>query len=305
MRILSIQSNTTTINPYKPQFCAVKFKPTLNKDTFLRNESQDFLSLPTKDIFNTIRKSINNSQNKLGRGGEAEVWKLGNTGYCIRIPIDFIGKLTGFSNQNLTKNDKVNHVVAKLNGNITIMPVIEGFTFCSDNITNTEVTKMIENMPVNSYKDLINSIYQAETSTDMVFDSGWKNIIINPRNNTMTAIDFYKANHCDEFTNQILSSVYSSLANHPATTLKQKQICAGKLMLASVQLIKDKKIKLKTLGLDRLLRELKYQKVLDNMNYHRIIKNNFNDLSSADVDKTNAPYKILIALMKQLFGVTI
>lgn len=305
MRILSIQNNANVINTNKPRFCAAKLKPALNKDTFFRTEPQDFLSLPTKEVFSRIKKSIKKSENKLGRGGEADVWKIEDSSYCIRIPVDSIGKFAGLIDKNLTNNDKVNHVVAKLNGGVTIMPIIEGCTFCSDNVKDDDVAKMIEKMPIESYKNLIRQIYNAESMTDMVFDSGWKNIIINSDKMSMTAIDFYKTKDRDIFANQILSSIYASLANNPSTTFEQKQTCAGKLILASTQLIKDEKLDLSKFGLNRFLSELKNQKILDNSNYIKLIKNNFEILSRSNSNNASGAYKILVTLMKQLLNVTI
>ncbi len=305
MRILPLQSNINISSPAMPKFCAARLKPAINKDIFIKDNTSDFLSLPTKEIFDRIRNSINKPQNKLGNGGEANVWKIENSNYCVRIPIDYTGKFTNSIKKTLTKNDKVNHVVAKLSGGVTIMPIIEGFTFCSDNINDSNLAKIVEKMPLEAYKNLINQIYKAETETDMVFDSGWKNIIINPVNNTMTAIDFYRPKERGTFSNQILSSIYASLANNPNTTFEQKQICAGKLLASTVQLKKDEKINLRTLGLTKLLRELKYQKVIENNNYIEIIKNSFEDLTSADVNKSTGAYRILTTLIKQLFNVTI
>ena len=48
---------------------------------------KDLIQQPVNDIIKTVEKSIK-PVNLLGRGGEAAVYNIEGTGYCVRIPHD-------------------------------------------------------------------------------------------------------------------------------------------------------------------------------------------------------------------------
>ena len=60
----------------------------------------------------------------------------------------------------------------------------------------------------------------------MFFDCGWGNVIINPKDKTITAIDFYTENENFYNDGSILQACYSSLV-YPGAPAEHKKTCAA------------------------------------------------------------------------------
>lgn len=304
MEILSTLNKTNLQYSYTPSFRSSVIKDSLPKDVFTKSSKSNFLAQPTKEIIKKIKQALESISNKLGFGGEAEVWKIGDSGYCVRIPRRATMTDGLALSKDLKKQDKVNHVVAKFSNGITIMPIIKGFTFYSQNVGDEKVARMIENMPVESFIDLIEQAISAERKTKLVFDSGPKNIIVNPDMNKMTAIDFYKTNDEFIFSNQILRSIYSSLTGNLVTTKEQKQKCAGKIILAIIPILEKQKSNYRVLGMENFVNLLHKQNIVDNANYANVLRINLKKLRNPDSKEYVGGVKILKTLVKQLFNVT-
>lgn len=223
----------------------------------------EFLDLPRKEIYAKIQNSLKNLENKLGFGGSAEVWKIEGTDYCVRIPYSAYGRLNSGFTRNLTKQDKANHAVAKMSEGVTIMPLIKGYTYFSKEVTNNEVTEYIEDMPQEAFTNLFKQAMEAHYC-GLKFDTGWKNVIVNPETQTLTAIDFYKP-FDGVFNERLLSEIYLSLTAIPANTQEQRRIIAGKLLLAPIDILLNEpeyKIDLKECGFPRFLDTLEENRVL-------------------------------------------
>ncbi|MBD5403349.1 hypothetical protein HDR58_11215 [bacterium] len=293
---------------------SLRMRAPLNNDvvTFCSN-SNDFLSLPPKQIFSRIKASLKDSENKLGVGGEAEVWKIKDTDYCVRIPHDSFEKYRTKFSLVLSEQDKVNHTVAKLGGGATIMPVIKGYTFCSPNITNKEVAKMIELMPQKAFDSLLIQVCNAKKA-GLTMDPGWKNIIVNPENQTLSAIDFCKVGEDFDFNKSIINQIYCSLANNPATNNEQRKICAGKTLLAVINTCNNgskMNIDLSQMGFERFVYHLKYHGLVSNDRYLKMLETHLKGLENSSMKNLKYPenfneffnhQKIIKVLVKQLFG---
>lgn len=162
------------------------------KQTLLCFRGCDLLDLPEKDIFEKLKETVT-SENFLGQGTEAEVYRIKGTNYCVRIPhlsqdiyrLDYTKELTPI--------DKVNHVVAKLGFGASIMKYFDGIVpkwYKKNDLCRHELQKNISEMPVESYSELLHQIANA-IDNEMFFDFSGGNLIVNTKKQKLTAIDFY------------------------------------------------------------------------------------------------------------------
>ncbi|MCM1003074.1 MAG: hypothetical protein NC408_01895 [Candidatus Gastranaerophilales bacterium] len=300
MRIVFNPINMNNTNPRTAVFQGGRNKlPAPAQDLFIKS-TEDLLSLPRNEIFKRIRNSFMKEENMLGRGGDAEVWKIENSDYCVRVPHDSFGRIFSRFSKRLNRDDRSNHVVAKLAQNATIMKFIPGFTFDGKKNEDKKIALMIENMPVEAFTDLFKQIKTAEHNSDLSFDCGFKNIIINPEKQTMTAIDFYKSeDHL--FKDEIFSGIFASLGFKQASTDEQLKTCAGKLILAALS-VQETNPEMKPFesGFHRLIYTLREKGLIEPPAYAKILIQNAEELQ---INSNLRAKKTIEALVKQLFGV--
>jgi len=278
--------------------------------------NSEFLSKPKEEIFAQIKKSIEDEhKNLLGSGGEACVYQIDGTDYCVRIPSKLLQNDLSLRTFNLmvSEKDKINHTVAKLNDGITIMPIIKGLVF--GNCDNAKLLKTMVNMPQRAYNDFLEQICHAY-KYGLEFDATWKNVIIDPEKNTITAIDFYSPD--GYYRKHFLNEAYHSLAGHKFASSEYKKICAGRLYLGALDLMGvDRKYtpEIAALSPDVLSNELKRDKLLENENYYKVLNDKFKvleELKYEQLRRRNSPnvlkavdsqIKVIRALIKQLFNV--
>ena len=281
---VNFQPKTYTLQP------RVNFRGRLEKDV-VNFSKKEFLTLPPKEIWARIKASLSNAKNFIGIGGEAKVWKIEGTNYCIRIVYDAVINQNLKPDFNISEKDKVNHVVAKFDDDFTIMPVIEGVTFYSNKINNDKVASIVENMPQEAFDRLFLQVYHAE-KIGMKFDSGPCNIIINPEELTMTAIDFSELVLSTSMMSRILWSLVPQYISNEA----QVKHCAGRIMLALLTALNSGcDIDLGVCGISRFI-----DSVVDNKNYARILKNEFEKISNGEASITGSE-KVIRAVVRQLF----
>jgi hypothetical protein len=168
------------------------YNNTCIKQTYPNFKSHDLLDLPPKDIFEKIEKSIN-YKNFLGQGTEAEVYKIKDTNYCVRIPYLANDAYKTIFSKELSPIDKVNHIVAKLGFGASIMKYFDGVTpkrYQESDYGRYQLQEQIANMPVKSYTELLHQIANA-IDNEMFFDFSGGNLIVNTEKQKLTAIDFY------------------------------------------------------------------------------------------------------------------
>ena len=222
---------------FVPSFSGVR---ELDNDTAAFSK-KDFLSLPEVQILNKINESLNNPDNFIGAGHDASVYRISDEPYCVRRMHKNKNKIAGPVSFELTQEDKINHVVAKLSDGTSIMKYLEGyppylFSLYGYNIKQTDINKILEEMPVIAFQNFIRQIGNAKQN-DMFFDCGWGNVVVNPQNNTITAIDFYTGSENFYNDGRILQACYSSLV-YPGAPAEHKKTCAAKLMLAALEEMK-------------------------------------------------------------------
>lgn len=205
----------------------------LNKDTISfsgRININDFLKLPKKEI---IEKAIQakTKSNFLGAGGEAEVYRIPDTKYCVR----FVKKQTDLPKSTsfrLTETDKINHIAAKLGRKASIMHYIEG-----ENCFAYKNKKELSMLPTESYHRLFRQICHAKEN-NMIFDCDATNIIYNPKDKSLTAIDFYQIDKNYPENVHPLSTIYRALRMHNTTEgfdAQYNKMLAGGLLEAGLK----------------------------------------------------------------------
>jgi hypothetical protein len=309
--------STPYINKFQPvSFKGIKLKPTLVQDTFTKSNT-DFLSLPKKDIFAKIKQAISNNT-ILDRGGEAEVFALENTNYCVRLPYGTKDEFRSGFSRKLSEKDKINHTVIKLGNGATIMPIIKGFTYCrlDQQHNSNEIAQMVENMPQEAYNKLFTDICTAKEQ-NLIFDAGWKNVIINPENKTMTPIDFFAPPSdgidYDELAGKVPKKIFITLAAHPVNTVEQKKKCAGKIILAALNELKSaqKAVDETNYDFSTLFETLQEEKIIENPKYLPLLTKLFaeiqelkkQELEGIDINLVlNGRIKIINSIIRQQFG---
>ncbi len=298
----------------------IKYNKTLTKDTVSFGHN-DLLSCPKEEIAQRIREALKSPQlTYIGSGGSAEVFKIPKSDYCVRIIYqndDYTSSTPEILRQknlkinfNLSEQDKINHVVGKFKGG-TIMKYIEGTPVLNPAMTQghiDEISKQIEEMPVESFHKLLQQICHAYQH-DMMFDCSWNNVIVNPKNKTLTAIDFYKP-ECIEISHPFCH-IFSGLT-HSRTTLEQKKNIAGKILTAGLMEVEPNHkpcLDIRDFDYYKFLYKLRDQNVIESKNYTELLVKLFEDieclklrdLHGEDVSRIlKSKIKIVKALIKQL-----
>lgn len=270
MKILSINQQTQI---YPGNNRRTNFRAGLPQDV-VNISKKEFLNLPPNELWTIIKKSKQNIKNLLGKGGTAEVWRIEGTDYCIRIPFTYIEMFRTKPNFNLTEQDKINHTIAKFPQGVTIMPILKGVTFDTEGTDNKDIIKILKSMPQKAYDNLFLQVYNADR-LGMKFDCGNKNIIVNPEEKTLTAIDFYKYQKWS-VKNNILSSLYNSLTSASGINDKQKKYVAAKLLKAALNALiaNPKDIDFERCGFSRFINE-----IIENRTQAAILKYHLKELS--------------------------
>lgn len=175
-------------NVKQPQ---IRLTPPLKHDTVCF-KSRDFLDLPEKEILKQIKDSVV-PQNFLGQGTEAEVYRIKDTDYCVRIPYIAQDFYQSRFSKELTPVDKVNHTVAKLGYGATVMKYFDGEIpkwHMHNNHERYKFQEKIAEMPTKSYSDFLHQIANA-IDNEMLFDFSGGNLIVNTEKQKLTAIDFF------------------------------------------------------------------------------------------------------------------
>lgn len=218
----SSSSKTASRIPFKAEFDVVSF-----------GSNKDLIHLPVNDILERVENSIR-SDNLLGKGGEARVYSINGTDYCIRIPIENPEDYKKGFVSELTSLERVNHGVAKLGEKTIIMKRLDGFSMFprkETGVTRAMVHSMIDDMPVSAYRKVIKQIYDAYNQ-GAFFDSSGANVIVNPVNKTMTVVDFTDCLECSN--SRILKSLFTTLGMHDGILTKAQQKDRANKILSSV-----------------------------------------------------------------------
>lgn len=209
-------------NFYKPERLnkspSLSLPAPLNKDTVSFSvrqcpqygDQKDLLDLSENEIFSKIDAAIK-PENFIGEGNEARVYKIPETDYVVRIvkdsdkPDNFNDYKTELS-FDLSDEDKINHVAAKLGNGSCILHCLNGES-CFKHKNKSDLF----NLPVDSYHKLYKQISFAKDH-DMIFDVCDSNIIYNPEDKSLTAIDFYK--NTDDYPENVkpLAFIFCAIA---------------------------------------------------------------------------------------------
>lgn len=187
--------------------------------------SNNLLAKSSDEITNSVLSAINNDENYIGKGTEGIVYKIPDTDYCVKV---LHNKKSDFGkwDTSVSPKEKVNHVVAKAENKAVIMKHIEG-----EPLHWGKEPKEIYNLPAQSYKNLLKQLSDAHRNY-MVFDNAMVNIIYNPSDKSLTAIDFYDEDIVQEKDFLPLSNVFSCLMRkgHTAEDNSTNRQFCGKLL---------------------------------------------------------------------------
>ena len=275
---------------------------------------KDLLSQSEDIIFAKTAASINNPENYLGSGTEAAVYRIKDTDYCVRVLNKNKNKISKPISFNLTEADKINHVVAKLGNGATIMKFYEGYpsykTYNSRHTIKQEsIDKIVEDLPISAFQKLLKQICYAKDN-GMIFDCSWQNVIINPKDKTITAIDFYELN--EEFPEEVhpLRYCYASLIYNDAAE-EHKKDCLAKLLLAGLEEMKPGVSPImspKEFGFCDFINAAYKYKYMTPDKYTKLLKNVFSEIENlkekenSDINiksELNGKIKIAESIIKQ------
>lgn len=217
------------INNISLIYNCTKYRQNNNKYIYAQRSScvcfkgHDFLDSPEHEIYNKIKASIV-SENFLGQGTYAQVYRIKDTDYCVRIP-HLANDIYKFYSKELSPADKVNHIVARMGFGVSIMKYFEGIIpkrYMHNSNDRYKLQKDISEMPIKSYSELLYQIANA-IDNEMLFDYSPGNLIVDTKNKKLTAIDFYPIS---ENLRQIrpLSEMYSVLTCYGSMEKTGKKI---------------------------------------------------------------------------------
>ena len=201
----------------------------------------DLLDLPKEEVIKRVQESIK-PENFLGQGTEAEVYRIKDTDYCVRIPYVTGDMYASNYTKELTPIDKLNHVRARLGFGASIMDYFDGVTpkeFKNNDYYRNIFQEKISNLPIKSYTDLLHQISNA-IDNEMVFDFSGGNLIVDLKKQKLTAIDFYNLSDNPRPIRPLLE-MYSVLTSYGAREKTGKKIY-DKVVEAGLEEFKPNKI---------------------------------------------------------------
>ena len=221
MKILPINNFCRQYNSVQKPAKKIPFEAGYDTVCF---KSRNFLDLPEEEILKKLEASIT-PENLLGKGTVAEVYRIKDTDYCIRIPHLLKGDKLAEYSRKLEPIDKVNHVVAKFRNGASIRKYFDGIVpqmYENKELSKYKLQSDISNMPLKAYSELLHQIADG-INNEMLFDCASGNLIVNTDKQTLTAIDFYNIN---DNPNPIrpLYEMYSVLTSHGAKEETGKKI---------------------------------------------------------------------------------
>ena len=229
---------TPAIYQKLPQKTSITLKPQLAADTVsFGNAKRDLMSLSDNTIFQQVKDAVK-EENLIGEGGEGGVYKIGDSGYCVKkssyVSFEDLDSLKKSFTRNVTEQDKINHIVAKYANSVAIMPIIQGTPVISRFMSDDEINNISEqicSMPKSAFHDFLYQLSDAYKK-DMMMDCNGANVIVDPKNKKITVIDFCR-NSLEEAASH-LAYMYASLV-HEYTTVQQHNIIAEKVMNAGLE----------------------------------------------------------------------
>ena len=251
-------------------------KNKIDNDSFELSNNTEYFDYKQED-YDEIKNSIK-KENFIGAGLEGKVFQMKDQNFVVKIPRKFFNdkkiddnmlKLC-LTEEDLTEQDKVNHVTKKFKNGITIMHKIAGKP-----IDTEEEMNEVANLPVSSYNKLLNQIIDAENK-GMVFDYVMNNVLYDKDSQTLTAIDFRKKEGNDSKL-KILEKMYIVF-----NCFKQphEEKVAGKIISAGLENLKsdkDTKISIFDYDFDKILKYLQYDHPENSTKYFDI-KNNIDNV---------------------------
>lgn len=269
--------------------------------------SVNLLKKESGEITKIVKDVIDNTE-KIGFGSEGEVFKIPDTNYCVKIMKGESTRFFGDWKMNVSEQDKINNIVARAENDAVIMNYLEGQPL------KWNKPDEIYDLPKSAYKNLLKQMQRANDEC-MKFDNSPRNVIYNPKEKTLTAIDFYEPSPDVEFEYTPLSTTFSVLHNHSASPehMKNNRNLAGKLLdvvLDELSSGKKPEFEIDRYDVFKLFGQLRMSQNLNEAPQMRYLREAFSDIFRLkDLPKTeentrifNGKVKYSKAIIKQELG---
>lgn len=205
----------------------MKYCPGLLADTYSIRRTKDLLNLPERLIKQKICEAA--ATPVIGKGKTGKVYRVPDTNYVVKINNNV--NLSEVKDKKLsfdiTPQEKGNHIVAKLDDNISIMKYIEG----------EELTGQfsVKDFKVPELKNYIQQLH-LQAQNGMRLDKGGKNTRFNPKNGSLTPLDFYPNPPAKkyEFLNDTFIQTYNC-----AKSPEEAEELLAKIVSGYLDLLKD------------------------------------------------------------------
>lgn len=201
---------------------------------------QSFFNLSAKEQTRVLGCALK-SENIAGRGAEGIVYRIPDSKLAVKLPEKYKSIPDIPINRNVSEQEAVNHIRAKVGEDIFIMRYINGIT--NKDVSVSEFNRMVGETPVKSFKSYLQQLINA-FSKGMKHDAGGSNAIITPETRGLTAIDFYKSNMLNI---NLFDDVYMQFGRH-MNTPEQVNSLLGKTSLAFLDMIKSNEINPASIG---------------------------------------------------------
>lgn len=205
----------------------MKYCSWLSSDTYSIRRTKDLLNLPESLIKQKICEAA--ATPLIGKGKTGKVYRVPDTNYAVKINNNI--NLSEVKNKKLsfdiTPQEKGNHIVAKLDDDISIMKYIDG----------EELTGQfsVKDFKVPELKNYIRHLH-LQAQNGMRLDKGGKNTRFNPKNGSLTPLDFYLNPPAKkyEFLNDTFIQTYNC-----AKSPEEAEELLAKIVSGYLDLLKD------------------------------------------------------------------
>lgn len=286
--ILPVSFLSTNLYPQKRGVYVQKPSAYGYKPDTVSFTSANLLAKSSDEISEAVTSAVEDEDNYIGQGKDGKVYRIPDTEYCVKI---FRGSDMNFEKwqKSVYPSEEVNHIVAKAGNGDVIMRYIKG-----QPLHYRKVSDEIYDLPVQSYKRLLKQVCDANKKR-MVFDNNPPNIIYNPEDKSLTAIDFYdedyeKYNEISPFS-QVFKCLKSKYFTPHDKYLNRK--LGGKLLSIVVDELTDDKpfdIFMNRRDIDNLFNDISWSQALNTPPYFDFLRQSVNNLYEMRNGKLRGKY---------------
>lgn len=221
------------------------------KTKLLEPLKQDLAEFASKKDFFTFGESLQkellsktvSKENFIAKGAQGKVYRIPGTDCAVKVPLDCVSIPIKPISKNISPQEKVNLVLAKIGDDINIIKYVDGKNPYQLSRRGVSVPKTVLSLPHEAFTNYIEKISEA-SKLNMFHDIAGANTLINEKYRYIVPIDFYhsltkKANPVED--------LYFQFGNYLKNS-KEQDLFLAKSSLAFVDLIRTNKINAKNLA---------------------------------------------------------